>query len=228
MSFKLLLIMVTALLTISVILPCVNAITLNPAPDKFPSRIGNSYLSFNTQTTLTSYKQVDDSNSTWKNYLFLSQYGFNVENANLTLTRFFTGKILEFSTIGVSPVTIKVYNPDESSPEAVSAVSTWSYEPTTHITTLTLTDANVYVVVNWNPASNGNGGGNYNSSPSPSPSPTVNPSPSPMPYSPTSLTSPVASNVFIVAAILIVIVIAGIVLSDKEGKKKGKNVFKRK
>jgi len=108
----------------------------------------NTYINFASTTTLDTVIQTNDK-------LYLNQYWISVENANLTISKFFTNYqlILIASAPTQSTSTTKVYVDDWGEPTSVYATNgtlTWSYDPSTKILTSTVIHSSrVEIIVDW-------------------------------------------------------------------------------
>jgi hypothetical protein len=187
--------------------------------------MGGSYIGF---SVADSYVQVGSQTSNgWaitdpSSGLAVS---LKASDVNLTVTRVFNGKITEFTGSGSSPGVVYLLNAGEASPVSVSAVSSWGYDPVTHVSTLQLVNPNSSVVVDWNVASDGAPSGSSDPSsggvivyPSPSPSDVV-PGETPQPnVSPLPLPLPGGdfSGFIIVAAIVVIAVCVVLYAQDSK------------
>jgi len=108
----------------------------------------NTYINFASTTSLDSIIQTSDK-------LYFNQYWFSVENANLTISKFFTSYQLSFIVNAPSGTTstTKVYVDDWGEPTSVYAINetlTWSYDPSTKTLTFTvLHSSRVEIIVDW-------------------------------------------------------------------------------
>lgn len=108
----------------------------------------DTYINFASTTNLESIALES-------NKLCLDQYWFSVENANLTISKFFMSHHLTF--IVESPVQstsiARVYVGDRGEPTSVYAINgtlTWGYEPSTKILVLTIAHTNpAEITVDW-------------------------------------------------------------------------------
>jgi len=108
----------------------------------------NTYINFASTTSLDNITQTNDK-------LYLNQYWFSVENANLTISKFFTSYQLIFIVNAPSQntSTTKVYVDDWGEPTSVYATNgtlTWSYDPSTKTLTLEVVHSSpVEIIVDW-------------------------------------------------------------------------------
>lgn len=97
-----------------------------------------SYINFSAIRTFTThpYKGADG-------YWYFDSYGFQVTNANMTITQFFTDDKLIFdltATTGTTSTT-NIYLAGKGEPTKVLGATTWGYNPTTNIITISVTHA---------------------------------------------------------------------------------------
>ncbi len=108
----------------------------------------NTYINFASTTSLDNIIQTNDK-------LYLNQHWFSIENANLTISKFFKGYQLIFIVKAPSGTTstTKVYVDDWGEPTSVYATNgtlTWSYNASTRILTFTVLHfGRVEMTVDW-------------------------------------------------------------------------------
>ncbi len=108
----------------------------------------NTYINFASTTTLNNIIQTYEK-------LYLDQYWFRVENANLTILKFFMRYQLIFAVNAPSQETsiTKVYVGDWREPTSVCATNgtlTWSYDPSAKTLTFTAIHSSwVEITVDW-------------------------------------------------------------------------------
>jgi len=107
-----------------------------------------TYINFeNTQTLTTAYRQGD--------YWFFDSYRFQVQNANLTINKYFQNLQLIFTVSAGSGVdsTTHIYIPGKSSPNNVTGATTWSFDWATSILTVNVHHASSQqIVASWTQA----------------------------------------------------------------------------
>ena len=201
-------------------MPIATATTVTVPTTTHLGSVQGSYINFASTQTLTSLTLFKNSNATWANWVMFDNeaYGFYVDGVNVTVSRYFTGDILEFSLSGSTAATVKIFNLGDASPTIATAVNSWSYEPATHITTLAIVDSNAFVTVDWNPPDDGGDGGGDGggSTATPTPGPTATPTPSPGPSGepvPSPMPTPDSANINPIGLIAVLAVIALIVCS---------------
>ena len=181
-------------------MPIATATTVTVPTTTHLGSVQGSYINFASTQTLTSLTLFKNSNATWANWVMFDNeaYGFYVDGVNVTVSRYFTGDILEFSLSGSTAATVKIFNLGDASPTIATAVNSWSYEPATHITTLAIVDSNAFVTVDWNPPDDGVA---------------VDPPPPPPPSPPSPMPTPDSANINPIGLIAVLAVIALIVCS---------------
>jgi hypothetical protein len=108
----------------------------------------NTYINFASTTSLDNVIKTNDK-------LYLNQYWFSVESANLTISKFFVGHQLVFivSASAQNTSTTKIYVDDWGEPTSVHSTNgtlTWSYDPSTKVLTFTvLHSSRVEITVDW-------------------------------------------------------------------------------
>jgi hypothetical protein len=107
----------------------------------------DTYINFASTTDLDSIIQTSDK-------LYLNQYWFNVENANLTISKFFTDYQLVFIVNAPSGTTstINVYVDEWGEPTSVytNGTITWNFDPSTNITAFVVSHtSSVEIAVDW-------------------------------------------------------------------------------
>jgi hypothetical protein len=118
----------------------------------------NTYINFASTTTLDNLTQTNDK-------LYLNQYWFSVENANLTISKFFTTYQLIFIVDAPSQNTsiTRVYVDDWGQPTSVCAANatlTWSYDASTKILEFEIIhSSSVETTVDWRIPGDVNGDG---------------------------------------------------------------------
>ena len=105
-----------------------------------------TYINFATPQILRSAYRED-------NFWYFNGYGFQVQNANITITNFFVNNELNFTV--QAPVgtlsTIIIYIKDKGQPETVIGASDWSYDDATKILiiTATHTSSTIRISIVW-------------------------------------------------------------------------------
>jgi hypothetical protein len=105
-----------------------------------------TYISFNTQKT---FNDIYRKNSYW----YFEGYGFQVQDANMTITDFFQIDIdiLKFSVAKPSGTSIsKIYVGDKGQPSSITGAASWSYDAPTKILTIYVSHSStVNIEVQW-------------------------------------------------------------------------------
>lgn len=127
----------TAILALTILALFINSVSAHtitvPTNTYFGLPEYLTYISFNPATTLnTAYRQ--------NNYWYFNGYGFQTQNANMTITNFFQSNKLKFTlkaSTGTS--TTKIYLPARA-PSTVTAISgtitSWNFNDTTSLLTI--------------------------------------------------------------------------------------------
>lgn len=110
----------------------------------------HTYINFSSTQTFSSVSRTGD-------YLYFNGYGFRVQNGNLTITRFFEGtlssRILQYTAYAPSSTTSthNIYGGATlGEPIAVTGATSWSYNPTTYIITVTVLHSSPAVIeITW-------------------------------------------------------------------------------
>jgi len=108
----------------------------------------NTYINFASTTSLDNVIQTN-------NKLYLNQYWFSVESANLTISNFFTDNELIFtvSSSSQNTSTTEIYLDDKGEPTSVYATNgtlTWSYDTSTKTLALNVAlSSSVEIEVSW-------------------------------------------------------------------------------
>jgi len=135
-----------AFLTLYLFIPIVSAHTITVPPNVyFGIPAYGTYINFSTQQTFdTIYRE----NSYW----YFNGYGFQVQNANMTITNFLTNEKLAFAVTALSDTTstTKVYCSDKGKPISVSGATSWNYDLATRICTIAVDhSSSQQVVLDW-------------------------------------------------------------------------------
>jgi len=119
-----------------------------------------TYINFNTEKTFDNVYREND-------YWYFDGYGFQVQNANMTITDYFTNPYILKLTVNApsgTASTTKVYVGDKGVPKEVwieNGTLAWSYDASTTTLTLEATHLNrtVKIVVDWRMPGDVNGDG---------------------------------------------------------------------
>lgn len=113
----------------------------------------NCYINFNSPQVFSNIYRLNG-------YWYFDGYGFQVENANITITQFFISNQLKFTLYADSGIsTTRIYLNVLGQPTSISGANTSSYNPSTKILTLTAShDSPVDIITSWIPPSLGSGG----------------------------------------------------------------------
>lgn len=123
----------------------VSAITVSPNA-YFGCPIYSTYLHFDSTITLNNIDLRD-------NWCYFDEYGFQVENANITIIQFFMDDKLIFDTEGTEASTTKIYVADKGKPLRVIGATSWEYDEETKILTINIAHMGIYnIEVHWMPA----------------------------------------------------------------------------
>ena len=135
--------LITLFLLTTVPLVSAHDITV-PTNAYFGLPIYGTYINFNTETT---FDNVYRENSYW----YFDGYGFQVQNANMTITKFFTDNELKFMVSAPSGTSAaKVYCAEKGKPTTVSGVSSWNYSEVTRIVTITVAHSSEQeIIIKW-------------------------------------------------------------------------------
>ena len=110
-----------------------------------------TYISFASQQTFgTIYRE--------NNYWYFNDYGLSVENANMTVNKYFESDELEFTVSAPTGTTstTKVYCGSKGKPKRVDGATSWSYDNDTKICTITVTHSGMKkITVIWTATHNG-------------------------------------------------------------------------
>jgi len=138
------------ILTISLFLtliPNVYAHTITVPPTAHFGFGTGDYINFDAEQTFgTVYRE----NGMW----YFDNYGLQVENANLTVSKYFTDNQLNFILTAPSSTisTTKVYCDGKGKPVTLTGASSWSYNIATKIATITVTHSSSQeVTLDWAP-----------------------------------------------------------------------------
>ena len=107
----------------------------------------NCYIKFaSTQSFDTVYRE--------SNYWYFGEYGFQIQNGNMSINTFFVRDELELEVTAETgkTSTTKVYVASKGEPTIVTGPDSWSYNDTTKIVTLTESDAAI-ITLAWTPIS---------------------------------------------------------------------------
>jgi len=113
----------------------------------FPSY--NTQFNFSTEHTFASAYRTASSNSTYPEYWFITTtsgdtYALHSEDANFTITDFFTASEITFTTEGAG--TVNIYTESLGSPSSVSSGTLANYNADTQVATITFTEATTVTV----------------------------------------------------------------------------------
>jgi hypothetical protein len=149
-----------------------------PPTNIFGLPLYNTRIGFSSVQSFDTVYRTADNNASFPSWLFIDGYGLQTVNLNITITRFFTGKILEYTITGTSGGVLSIYNPLDADPYAVVGESSYSYNPTSHILTINLPNVGA-ASVDWNTPTSGGGGGGSTPAPSSTPIPSTPPGSTP-------------------------------------------------
>lgn len=101
-----------------------------------------TYISFSTQQAFDLvYRELG--------YWYFDGYGFQVQNANITITNFgFANNILAYNLTGTGTSSSKIYVKEKGSPASVTGATFWNYDSPTKLLTVTATGS-VTITVSW-------------------------------------------------------------------------------
>jgi len=143
---KLILFTATILLSFFSLLPLADASIYAYSNWKFAIPSYNTYINFAQTTTLSSAYRIG-------NYWYFNGYKFTVQNANLTINKFFTDNTLRFTLYAGTGTTstTTIYIPNKGKPSSVTGALTWSYDAATETLTITAVhNSPVTVEIVWN------------------------------------------------------------------------------
>lgn len=91
-----------------------------------------TYINFSTQQTLTN---LTLNNASW--FWYFEEYGFQIQNANATITNFFIDNQLTLNVYAPTgnTSTTKIYCADKGEPISVKGATSWNYDSGTKILT---------------------------------------------------------------------------------------------
>lgn len=104
----------------------------------------STYINFNSQQTFGAVYREDS-------YWYFNDYGFQVQNANITISSFFENNHLIFTVSAPSGTsTSKVYVDNLGHPTSIKGATSYHYDSETKILTLTVShSSNVEIDVSW-------------------------------------------------------------------------------
>ena len=162
---------ILALTIIALLVNSVYAHTINvPSNAYFGLPDNGTYINFNPAVTLdTAYRQ--------NNYWYFNNYGFQIENGNMTITDYFTNPNYLYLTITAATgntSTTKIYVATKDKPTTIEINNqiyyegdNWTFDRTNMILTLTwLHSSDADAIFDWTPIQSGSPSGGP---PSPSP-----------------------------------------------------------
>lgn len=134
-----------AFLMVFLFVPFVQANTITVPTNTYFGFGTGAYINFNKKMTFdTVYRE--------NNYWYFDGYGFQVQNANMTITNYFVDEKLIFTVTAPSETTSisKVYVSDKGEPVDVVGESSWSYDSGTKILTILRTHSSTHeITVDW-------------------------------------------------------------------------------
>ena len=134
-------------LILFIFIPLVLAHTITvPTTVHFGLTTYGTYINFNTAKTFNNVYREN-------NYWYFDGYGFQVQNANMSISNFFTGNKLVFTVSAPSGTsTTEIYCGDRSKPGRVTGAKSWSYNKNTKICTVTVQHSSpATVTLDWSP-----------------------------------------------------------------------------
>lgn len=132
-------------LTLFLFIPLVSAHTITVPTNTYFGFGTGSYINFNTQQTFDTIKRE---NNLW----YFDGYGFQVQNANATITNWFTNNKLTFTVDAPSETTsvTKVYVGDKGEPAKVDGATSWNYDSSSRICIINVEhSSSKTVTLNW-------------------------------------------------------------------------------
>ena len=103
------------------------------------------YINFNPTQTFTTIHRIN-------NYWHFNSYAIQVENANMTITKYFTDNTLSFTVNASSGTTstTRIYAPNKGKPHTITGASSWSYSASTETVTVNVAHSSVAeITVAW-------------------------------------------------------------------------------
>jgi hypothetical protein len=103
-----------------------------------------TYIQFSTEKTFDTIYRED-------NYWYFNGYGFQVQNANMTITKFFQNNQLIFRLSSTSPNASisKIYVKSYGSPYTIGGTTVWSYTDLDKILTIQTNQSSITITVQW-------------------------------------------------------------------------------
>lgn len=128
---------------LTLLIPLVSAHTITVPTNAYFGFGTEVYINFDTQQTFDTIKRES-------NYWYFGDYGLQIQNANATVTTFFSGNKLVYSVTVASGQTgqMQIYCGDYGRPLSVSGATNWVYSSATNIVTLTHTNSTT-TTVDW-------------------------------------------------------------------------------
>jgi len=105
----------------------------------------HTYINFDTSETFTTIQREN-------NYWRFNNYKFQVQNGNLTITKFFTDNQLIFNVTAPSATTTttRIYCGNQGKPATVTGATSWSYNDLTNILTVNILHSSPQqIIVEW-------------------------------------------------------------------------------
>ena len=104
----------------------------------------HTYINFDTSKTFNTIQREN-------NYWQFNNYKFEVQNGNLTITKFFTDNQLIFNVTAPSATTstTRIYCGNQGKPATVTGATSWNYDSATKICTITVTHTSEEKIIVW-------------------------------------------------------------------------------